>query len=374
MTRVVLVDAGRSAVRPAAGADGVSVAPVALAGEVINGLLRRTALERSELSHLYLADPRCVSTGSELASSGWAFDQPPLGLPTTVGMTSAVCLVRAIRAIERDPELVAVVAGTDPGTESTYPRRSAGLERAEQTALQVAERWGIPEEAIAAWAHASRQRAAECSAAGDFAAEIVTTSAGYATDGIAEHRLAASASQGHERTGGAVGTLLNAPVLTATPASGASAVILTSEAKALRLGLRFRAHLQSTGVTHESTGFGIAPPTAHAVRQLLGPCRLQVARLDQVEVGERYAVTPVAWLEETGISPYFVNPRGADIGLGHLPRSGHLRALVTMLHSLEATGGRAGAVVASGDTRSTAFVLSFRSARTRTFPAQLIGR
>lgn len=360
MTRVVVVDAGRSAVVPDDA--GQPETPVALAEHVIEELVHRSSLRHSELTHLFLADPRCVSTGCPADRAGWTFDAAPLGLTTTVSMVSSRSIAQAVHAIERDPDLVAAVAGTDFGAAASSSAESlAERDRRRQAARAVVARWRIDPGEVVEWAQASYRRAAESAAAGDFADEIVS-----ALDG--RHRV--DSLHAPQLGEGRIGEVPSGELWTAAahPARGASAAILTSEAKALRMGLRFRAYLQLTETAHPDTAYGMAPLGAGTVRELFAPCRLNIARLDQVEVPERYAVTPVAWLKETGMNKYLVNPRGGDLGFGHLPRSGHLRALVTMLHSLEATGGRAGAVVASGATRSTAFVLSFRSPHARTFP------
>lgn len=349
MTRVVVVDAGRSAVVP--DRPGQPEVPVAVAEDVVGELLHRSSLGASEITHVFLADPRYVSTGCRADTTGRIVDAAPPGLTTTVSVSS-LGITQAVRAIERDPDRVVVVAGTDVGACSSDDIESAAVrDRRRDAARAVVRRWHIDPAEVAEWAQASYARSAECAAAGDFADEIVS-----ALDGC-HHADSFRALEFGDGWAAA-----------AHPARGTSAAILTSEAKALRMGLRFRAYLQLTETAHADTAYGIAPLSARTVRELFAPCRLNVARLDQVEIPEQYAVTPVAWLKETGMSKYLVNPRGADLGFGHLPRSGHLRCLVTMLNSLEATGGRAGAVVASGATRTTAFVLSFRSPRARTFP------
>lgn len=358
MTSVVLIDAGRSAVIP--DDPDVPETPTGLAEDVIRALLCRTRLHPAELTELFLADPRCLSTGRSPSQAGWIFDMPPLGLTTTVCTSSSLSVARAVRTIEQNPEVVAVVAATDFGLGTPSNGRSvAELHRQHHTARVAAARWDVTSDEMADWARSSYDRAAECSAAGDFAPEIVSTTRGYRADWF--HRPGSGESFGG-RAGvnplPANGFVDDGSAVTAHPARGASAIILASESNAVKLGLRTRARLHTTGPIRSCTEFGLAPPCAHAVDELLAPHGFGIGGLDQLEVPEKYAVTPVAWIKETGISEYLVNPRGGDLAFGHLPRSGQLRSLVTMLNSLEATGGRTGALVASDDHRTTAFVLS----------------
>ena len=341
MTSVVLIDAGRSAVIP--DDPDLPETPPSLTEDLISALLRRTSLGRAELSELFLADPRCLPTGCAAAEDGWDFAAPPLGLKTTVSMKSPQSMARAVREIEKKPEVVAVVAAADFGTPDGDS--AAELRRKREAAGAVAARSNIGAAEMADWARASYTRSAECSAAGDFTAEIVATAPGYLADCFRKPAALDSFTSGalaDEET-----------VVAAHPARGASAVLLTSELNAIELGLRFRARVQTV---RTAAGAGFAPLDPRAADDLLAPCGAGVGCLDQLEVPEACAVTPLAWIKATGISEYLVNPRGGELAFGRLPRSGPLRSLVTMLHSLEATGGRVGALLAS-DARGTAAIV-----------------
>lgn len=350
MTSVVLIDAGRSAVLP--DDPDLPETPASLTEDLVAALLRRTSLGRSELSELFLADPRCLSTGCSAAEDGWDFALPPLGLTTTVSMKSPQSLARAVRTIERKPEVVAVVAAADFGTPDGDS--SAELRRKQELAREVAARADIGADEMADWARSSYTRSAECSAAGDFAAEIVAAASGCFVDRFRKPAALDAFTSGARAE--------EEPVVTAHPARGASAVILASEPNAIALGLRFRARIKLTPTVGPAAESGVAPLDPPEIEQLLAPCGAGIGCLDQLEVPEQCAVTPLAWIKATGISEYLVNPRGGDLAFGRLPRSGHLRSLVTMLHSLEATGGRIGALLASDARGTAAFVLSIADA------------
>ncbi|MFE5474071.1 hypothetical protein ACFQ9R_00065 [Nocardia sp. NPDC056541] len=358
MTNVVLIDAGRSGVVP--DDPDLPETPTTLAEDVIAALLRRSCLDRSELTELFLADPRCLSTGCSVGQAGWVVDPPPLGLTTTAGASSSLSMAQAIRTIEKYPDAVVVVAAADFGMSTSWLGGGAAeLYRQQHMARVAAAWWGIAPDEMAGWARSSYSRSAECAAAGDFVAEIVCTTPGYLADCFHKPEAGDSFRGGTgDSTTSGQGLIDDGSAVTARPARGASAMLLTSEPNAIRLGLRVRARLHATGAIRSTTEFGIAPLGSHAVDQLLAPGGFYVGGLDQLEVPEQYAVTPVAWIKETGMCEYLVNPRGGDLAFGYLPRSGHLRSLVTMLNSLEDTGGRAGALVASDARRTTAFVLT----------------
>ncbi|MGW5149596.1 hypothetical protein [Rhodococcus koreensis] len=331
MTDVVLIDAGRSAVVP--DDPDLPETPAAVAAEVISTLLRRAGVEQSDVTDLFLADPRFLTTGADSNPDGWVFERPPLHLPTTVSSRSALSVVQAVRAVRNNPDTVAVVAATDFGSSG-----DAELERQQARVRAVAAEWDVASTEMTSWARSSYERSTECSDGGDFADEIVSATAGYAADDF-------QALPPDDRA-------------VSHQSRGVSAMLLMSERNAAGHGLGFRARLHAACTDRTPARGGVGPFGARLVDQLLGPVRIGIRELDQLEVPEQFPVTPLAWIKATGISRDLVNPRGGDLGFGHLFRSGHLRSLVTMVNSLEATGGRAGALLASDLQRAAAFVLT----------------
>ena len=358
MTSVVLIDAGRSAVIP--DDSDLPETSAKLAEDVTAALLRRVCLDHSETTELFLADPRGLSTGSAVGRAGWILDPPPLGPKTTVSGSSSLSLARAVRTIENDPDVVGVVVASDfgRGSLSSNSGDAAMSHRQQRIAQRVAAGWDIAPEEMAGWARTSYSRSVECSAARDFAGEIVSRTGEYIVDRFHEPDANDTFSGGVGDEAAPRGRVDGEHIVSARLARGASAIILAAEAKAIELGLEFRARLRATATWHSCNEFGIAPVDSGSLDDLLAPCGVTVAGIDQLEVPERFAVTPVAWIRETGISEYLVNPRGGDLAFGRLPRSGSLRSLVTMVNSLEATGGVAGALVSSDADRTTAFVLT----------------
>ena len=79
-----------------------------------------------------------------------------------------------------------------------------------------------------------------------------------------------------------------------------------------------------------------------ATQAALKKAGLKTADIDAFEVNEAFAPVPLAWAREFGADPQRLNPRGGAIALGHALGSSGTRLLVTLLHHLEATGGRYG--------------------------------
>jgi acetyl-CoA acyltransferase len=77
-------------------------------------------------------------------------------------------------------------------------------------------------------------------------------------------------------------------------------------------------------------------------RQVLERAGLTIDDLDAYEVNEAFAPVPLVWQRELGADPERLNPRGGAIALGHALGSSGTRLLGTLLHHLEATGGRLG--------------------------------
>ncbi|MBO0854043.1 MAG: hypothetical protein J2P18_09770 [Nocardia sp.] len=352
MTGVVLVDAGRSAIIP--DDPGLPDLPAGLVEDVIAALLRRSCLDPSEVAELFLADPRHLPAGSSPGPSGTGV-AGPLGLPTTLATSSSLSMAQAVRTIEDNPDVVAVVAAADPGPSHPAAGGAAHPRLRQHTAGIVAAWWDIAPDEMAAWARSSYTRSAECLAAGDFADEIVSTTAGYLVDCYRKPQVG-DRFTGRVSDGAAPAD--DGPAVIAHPARGASAILLAAESTAVELGLPVRARLHASRTVRSACEFGIAPLGAGGVDELLIPGGFSIGCLDQLEVPEHCAVTPVAWMKETGISEYLLNPRGGDLGFGHLPRSGDLRSLVTMVNSLADTGGRFGALVASDIRWTTVFVLA----------------
>ncbi len=134
-------------------------------------------------------------------------------------------------------------------------------------------------------------------------------------------------------------------VVTAGNASGitdgAAAILVASEEAAQRLGLTPAAYLhdwQVVGVEPRIMGIGPVP----AVRALLERWPGMSEQIAQVELNEAFACQVVACLKELPFDRALTNPDGGAIALGHPIGCTGARILVTLIHGLEARGGRWG--------------------------------
>ena len=328
--KAVLVNAGRSAVTP--DGPGFPETPSQVLGSLIGALLERSGIGPADVDELFLSDPRHLPADSVI---GRQLTIPPFDVRTRVDASSAMSLERAVEAIEHDPTLVVVVAAGDFGAGDFGAHAEDRGDGSKPAIRSGTGKWGVCAEDVLGWVRSSYARSSECSRAGDFAREIVVPVPGYMADSFP-------------------------PMSTAVPrpARGASAVILTSPERAAELGVRYRAGLRTTSCAAPSREGGVQPLDTQAFNDLLAPCGVDAAQLDQLEVPEYDPAVPLGWIKTTGISRYLVNPRGGDLGFGWLCRSGTLRSLVSMVHSLEATGGRVGALLAPDRRRTIAVVLT----------------
>ena len=114
---------------------------------------------------------------------------------------------------------------------------------------------------------------------------------------------------------------------------GAAAVLVMSEEKAERLGLKPLAHFRGFavgGVPPEVMGIG---PVA-AVPKALRMAGLSLDEIDLVELNEAFAVQALAVIRELGLDEEKVNVNGGAIALGHPLGCTGAKLTVQMLHEL----------------------------------------
>ncbi|MCB0967145.1 MAG: thiolase family protein [Ilumatobacter sp.] len=121
----------------------------------------------------------------------------------------------------------------------------------------------------------------------------------------------------------------------------ASAVLITSEARARELGLRPRARFVEFAVAGADPRLMLTAPIP-ATAKVLERAGLTLADIDLIEINEAFASVVLAWQAETGADLDKVNVNGGAIALGHPLGASGARLLTTLLHELERTGGRYG--------------------------------
>ena len=124
---------------------------------------------------------------------------------------------------------------------------------------------------------------------------------------------------------------------------GAAAAIIASEAAVKDHGLTPKARIlgmASAGVAPRVMGMG----PVYSTRKLLSRLQMNIGQFDAIELNEAFAAQGLAVMRELGLpddSPH-VNPNGGAIALGHPLGMSGARLVQTLVHQLEASGGRFG--------------------------------
>jgi acetyl-CoA C-acetyltransferase len=79
-----------------------------------------------------------------------------------------------------------------------------------------------------------------------------------------------------------------------------------------------------------------------ATRKALERAGMKLDDIDLFEVNEAFAAVPMAWLKALDADPAKLNVNGGAIALGHPLGASGTKLMATLLHALEARGGRYG--------------------------------
>ncbi|XP_066588227.1 acetyl-CoA acetyltransferase [Prorops nasuta] len=215
------------------------------------------------------------------------------------------------------------------------------------TAENIAKLYGITREQQDNFAAESQKKTAIAIAEGHFDKEIVPVSIenrkevvfvskdefpknGTTLDGLAKLRPAFVKTDGTVTAGNSSG--IN---------DGAAAVALMSSKAALDKGISILAHIVAiaqVGVEPKVMGTGPIP----AIELVLQKANWTKNEVDLYELNEAFAAQAVACSQTLGLDSKKVNVNGGAIALGHPVGASGARILVTLLHSLERTGGKKG--------------------------------
>lgn len=150
---------------------------------------------------------------------------------------------------------------------------------------------------------------------------------------------------------------------TVTPANassisdGAAALVVASEEAAAAQGLQVRARILGHASHAQAPGlFTTAPvPAAQKLLEKIGWSKDDV---DLWEVNEAFAVVPMAFMHEMGLSRDIVNVNGGACALGHPIGASGARIMVTLLNALEKRGLKRGvAAICIGGGEGTAIAI-----------------
>ena len=394
MTTAVIVDVVRTASgkgKPGGSLSGTH--PADLLATVLSAVLERNGLESTQVDDVLVG---CVSQAGEqtgniartaLLSAGFDTSVPGVTIDRQCGSSQQAATFAAQGVIAGAYDL-AIAAGVEsmsrvplgsaqgnqsPFGEGIAARFPDGLVNQGVSAELIAQKWGLSREQLDEFAARSHQRAAAAAADGFFADEILPvevagsdgTRGRFDTDETVRPSTTVEALAGLQPAFATDELRARFPELewsvTAGNSSpltdGASAALIMNEELASKLGLRARARFHSFAVVGDDPLMMLTGPIP-ATRRILDRSGLRFDELDAYEVNEAFSSVPLAWAAEFDADPDKLNPRGGAIALGHAVGSSGTRLLTTMLHHLEATGGRYGLqVMCEGGGQANATII-----------------
>jgi acetyl-CoA C-acetyltransferase len=225
------------------------------------------------------------------------------------------------------------------------------------TAENVAERCHVTREEQDEWAVVSQNRAVDARESGHFDAEIVPVPVPAHKDVDKEgNEIDVPETVVDKDDGPRPGTTMEVlsqlkpafkPDGTVTAGNacplndGAAAVLVMSDEKAKRLGLKPKARILASTVAAirpEIMGLGPIP----AIQALLKATGMKIDDVDIVEINEAFAAQIVPCKAELGIPDEKLNPFGGAIALGHPFGMTGARIMTTLINGLTARDGTYG--------------------------------
>ncbi len=342
--------------------------PVDLFARTLQGLIARTGIDAAEVDDLITG---CVIQVGEQAANIGRQAWLAAGLPESV---PAVTIDRKCGSAQQAMDFAAqgVIAGAydvviaggvemmsrvamgsnrigqdnfGPLHRARYPE---GLVHQGISAELIAAKWGLNRESLDAFALRSHQRAAAAAARGLTGRDIVAIGDAATDEGIRPDTSSAKLGQlksAFENEKMAARYPEITWQVTAGNSSqvsdGASAMLITSERAAERLGLKPRAAIRHFAVAGDDPIYmltGIIPAT----QKLLARARMTLDDIDLFEVNEAFSSVVLAWMKELGVAQEKVNVNGGAIALGHPVGASGGRLTANLLGALEETGGRYG--------------------------------
>lgn len=138
---------------------------------------------------------------------------------------------------------------------------------------------------------------------------------------------------------------------------GAAALMMASAQAAQTQGLPLRARIAGHASHAQEPGLFTTAPVP-AARKLLARLRWDKASVDLWEVNEAFAVVPLAFMQEMGLSHDIVNVNGGACALGHPIGASGARIIVTLLNAMAKRGAKRGiAAICIGGGEGTAIAL-----------------
>ena len=198
----------------------------------------------------------------------------------------------------------------NPALYQIYPQAYISMG---ETAENLAKKYGVSRKEQEDFAAHSHKKAAAACESGKFDAEIVALG-NVAADGCIRPETTAEALAGLKPSFDEKGTVTAG---TASPLTdGAAALLIASEAYAVKHKLPVMARIRSIGVSGcgaEIMGIGPVP----ASQKALARAGLSLKDIGVIELNEAFAAQALSVVKELGIDPARLNLDGGAIALGH---------------------------------------------------------
>lgn len=369
MTTAVIVDAIRSPLGKR-NSRMKNWHPVDLAAEVMSKLIERTGLDPATIDDVVMG---CVMQVGEqglnvarnaVLAAGWPDSVPGTTVDRQCGSSQQaahfaaqgviagaydVVIAAGVEVMSRVPMGSSVAEGKygypfGPQVQARYAD-VGGLVGQGISAEMIADKWNISREELDEFGARSQEYAARASAEGRFESQIIPVLDADGTmmttdEGIRETSLEKLASlkpsfrpieQGGRVTAG------NSSQIT----DGAAALLIMSEERANKLGLKPRARFINFALAAEDPRYMLTAPIP-ATHKVLERAGLTMDDIDLVEINEAFAAVVLAWEKELHPDMSKVNVNGGAIALGHPLGASGARLMTTLLNELERTNGRYG--------------------------------
>jgi acetyl-CoA C-acetyltransferase len=364
MTEAYLVEAVRTPVgRRGGGLAGIH--PADLGAHVLTALIARSGVDPAAIDDVVFG---CVDAlgpqAGNIARTSWLAAGLPEHVPgvtvdrqcgssqqavhfaaqAVLSGTADLVVAGGVQNMSAIPIAAAMLAGRQYGFDDPF-RGSAGWRAryGEQEISQfraaelIAAKWSLTREEMERFALQSHRRAAAAIDAGRFAREIEPVAGVSHDEGPRrDTSLARMAGLPVLTPGGVVTAALASQI-----SDGAAALLVASPRAVREHGLHPRARIHHLSARGDDPVFMLTAPipaTAHA----LARAGLTIDDIDLVEINEAFVPVVLSWLRETGADPDRVNVNGGAVALGHPLGATGARLMTTLLHELEARGGRYG--------------------------------
>ena len=338
-----------------------------LAVAVVRAVVERSGVDPNTVEDVVLGvtQQRGELGGNVARTVALMADLPLATAGTTVNRlcgSSLQALAQACHAIAAGAENVQVVGGAEHmphlPMESAidihpraFTRSSRGILSMGLTAEHLAAAHGISRRRQEEFALASHIKAARADAEGLFDNELVRMIGHDENGGVLEivHDQSVRGDTTLEAMAALepaflpkVGTVTAA---TSAPLSdGAAALLVMSQAEAVRQGLQPLARVVATavvGVPPAAMGTGPIVATQKLFARV-APQGITLADIDLVELNEAFAAQAIHCIDLLGLDRERVNVRGGSLAIGHPLGASGARIVTTLLHALCDGGGRLG--------------------------------